>query len=442
MNSAALAEALTKATDTVAAAVGRGVLAEGGRLVAAHLGPGPYLVVADDHTWQAAGEAVTQALRAAGCQVAAPLIFPGEPVLYASYDNSIKIKDRLGSAIPVAVGAGTLNDLVKVAAFEARRDYVVFGTAASMDGYTGAGAPMSENGVKRTLNCKAPAVVVMDLDVVAAAPTHLTASGYGDLVAKIPGGADWILADYTKVEPINQAVWETVQSGVRSALSRPEELAAGNPEAFEGLVAGLCLSGLAMQAYGGTRPASGAEHYFSHLWELDGLGADRARPPSHGDKVAIGSLAMCAFYEALLARDLSAIDLAAAGAARQPWPEIEADIRALFAGALADHAVTETKAKYVAGDDLVARLRPLSEHWPQAQPKLRSQLLPVADLAEQLRRAGAPASPADIGLTFDDVRAMFPKAMYYRSRYTALDVAWELGLFDELVAEVFDTIWK
>jgi hypothetical protein len=31
--------------------------------------------------------------------------------------------------------------------------------------------------------------------------------------------------------------------------------------------------------------------------------------------------------------------------------------------------------------------------------------------------------------------------MYYRSRYTALDVAWELGLFEDLVAEVFEKIW-
>ena len=41
----------------------------------------------------------------------------------------------------------------------------------------------------------------------------------------------------------------------------------------------------------------------------------------------------------------------------------------------------------------------------------------------------------------EDVRALFPRAMYYRSRYTALDVAWELGLFEDLVAEVFEKIW-
>ncbi|HET7724421.1 MAG TPA: sn-glycerol-1-phosphate dehydrogenase, partial [Propionibacteriaceae bacterium] len=46
-------------------------------------------------------------------------------------------------------------------------------------------------------------------------------------------------------------------------------------------------------------------------------------------------------------------------------------------------------------------------------------------------------TPEDIGLTADDVRATFPKAMYYRSRYTVLDLAREAGWFDELVDEVF-----
>lgn len=442
MTSDVLIDALARATDTVAATVGRGVLAETEGLLASRLGPGPYKVIADENTWAAAGQAVQDSLVAAGTGLAEPLIFPGRPVLYASQDNADTIREALGDAVPVAVGAGTLNDLVKLAAFDLGRDYAVVGTAASMDGYTGSGAPMSKDGVKVTRACKAPAVVVMDLDVAAAAPGFLTASGYGDLAAKIPGGADWILADATGVEPIDADVWRLVQSGVATALADPDALAAGQPDAFAGLVEGLCLSGLAMQAYGGTRPASGAEHYFSHLWELEHLGADDDPPLSHGAKVAVGSMAMCAFYEALLNRDLRDIDVDAAAAARQPWEQIEADIRSRFTGALADHAVAETRVKYLAGPELADRLRPLAASWPEVTSRLRAQLLPVAELSDRLRRAGAPATPADIGLTFDDVRATFPRAMYYRSRYTALDVAWELGLFDELVEEVFDRIWR
>lgn len=442
MSDPILTEALARASDTKAALIGRGVLADSGELLVSRLGQGPFKLIADENTWEAAGVAVQDSLIAAGAALADPLIFPGRPVLHASRDNAETIREAMGDAVPVAVGAGTLNDLVKLAAFDLGRDYACIGTAASMDGYTGSGAPMSRDGVKVTLACRAPLVIVMDLDVAAAAPGHLTASGYGDLAAKIPGGADWILADVTGVEPIDQDVWRLVQSGVASAMATPDALAAGQPDAFQGLVSGLSLSGLAMQAYGGTRPASGAEHYFSHLWELAHLGEHDDPPLSHGAKVAIGSLAMCAFHQALLSRDLTRVDLDAAVAARQPWPEIEADIRRRFEGALAEHAVKETREKYLSGPDLAARLRPLVDGWETASARLRAQLLPVDELADRLRRAGAPSRPEDIGLTFQDVRDTFPRAMYYRSRYTALDVAWELGLFDDLVAEVFETIWR
>lgn len=48
-----------------------------------------------------------------------------------------------------------------------------------------------------------------------------------------------------------------------------------------------------------------------------------------------------------------------------------------------------------------------------------------------------PSRPEEIGLGVAEVRETFPRAMYYRSRYTVLDVAHEAGWFDELVAETF-----
>ena len=170
-----------------------------------------------------------------------------------------------------------------------------------------------------------------------------------------------------------------------------------------------------MQVYRGTRPASGADHYFSHLWELDHLGAENDPPLSHGFKVAIGTLAMCAFYERFLARDLTSLDIDAAVASWAPWDEVEADIRSRFSGALADNAVKETKLKYVDDDGLRDRLMTYVAKWEVLKPRLVDQLLPARQLQQMLRAAGAPARPEDIGLTAAQVRATFPKAMYYLS---------------------------
>jgi len=441
MNDDLIARGVAAASDTSVVQVGRGVVADTGTILRDSLFADgrDALVVADDRTWQAAGRAVQESLRAAGIRVHDPLVFPGHPVLYAALETCDVVQARLAEtgALGVAVGSGTINDLVKLASGRLEQPYAVVGTAASMDGYSGFGAPMSSQGVKVTMPCPAPAVVIIDLDVTAAAPPSMVASGYGDLSAKIPAGADWILSDTIGLDPIDPLAWQLVQSGVSEALSRPEALAAGDPDAYAGLVSGLVLSGLAMQVYRGTRPASGAEHYFSHLWELDHLGADWDPPLSHGHKVAIGTLAMSAFYERFLARDLAALDIEAAVSHWASWDVVEADIRSRFTGALADHAVGETAVKYVDPAGLRARLTRFVDAWGELRPRLEAQLVPARTLQTMLRSAGAPATPEEIGLSAEDVRTTFPRAMYYRSRYTVLDLAREAGWFDDLVAEVF-----
>ena len=93
-------------------------------------------------------------------------------------------------------------------------------------------------------------MVVADLDVLTAAPAIMTASGYGDLLGKVPAGADWIVADALGVDPIDPHVWDLVQGPLRAATARPAELAAGDRDAMLALVEGLMMSGLAMQVSG------------------------------------------------------------------------------------------------------------------------------------------------------------------------------------------------
>lgn len=438
---AGIEKGLAHADQTRVVEVGRGLLARTGAIVGEALGVGDasVLVVADERTWRAAGAVVDASLRASGLRVQEALIFPGTPALYAAYEHCETIRERLRAtgSVAVAVGAGTLNDLVKLASGELDQPYAVVGTAASMDGYTGFGAPMTRDGVKVTMPCPAPRVVIFDLDVAAAAPPTMVGSGYGDLSAKIPGGADWLLSDAVGWEPLHPLAWELVQGGVAEALARPDDLAAGDADAYAGLVNGLILSGLSMQVYGGTRPASGAEHYFSHLWELDHLGRDWDPPLSHGFKVAIGTLAMCAFYERFLARDVTADAVERAVATWPAWESIEADIRSRLTGSLVEHCVKETRAKYLDASALRERLTHVLDSWDTLKPRIQAQLVPARELQAMLKAAGAPSVPEDIGLTAGAVKDTFLSAAYYRSRYSVLDLARELGWFDELVDEVF-----
>jgi glycerol-1-phosphate dehydrogenase [NAD(P)+] len=200
--------------------------------------------------------------------------------------------------IPVAVGSGTINDLTKVASHLNNRQYMVVGTAASMDGYSAYGASITTAGSKDTVDCPAPKVVLADLGVIAKAPKVMNAWGYGDLLAKVVAGADWMLADAAGAEAIIPVAWEFVQDPLRSWVGSPDAIAGSEIGALHHLVNGLLMSGLAMQVTLSSRPASGAEHQFSHLWDMQHHTFNGVAP-SHGFKVGIGVLASLALQEYL-----------------------------------------------------------------------------------------------------------------------------------------------
>jgi glycerol-1-phosphate dehydrogenase [NAD(P)+] len=440
MDDGRIRSALEDATDTRDVLIGPGALEAVAELVGRSAGDRPAVVVADETTWRVAGERVQRRLEAAGRATAEPYRFPPGAFVYAQYENVERLREALAGhdAVPVAVGSGTLNDLVKRAAHELGRPYLTVATAASMDGYTAFGASIAKDGYKQTLTCPAPRAVVADLDVLTGAPAAMTASGYGDLLGKVTAGADWLVADALGVEPVDPGVWSLVQGPLRAAVGRPAELAVGDPAAMDSLIEGLVLSGLAMQAHASSRPASGAEHQFSHLWEMEGLGHDRRPPLSHGFKVGVGTVAVAALYERLLARDLAAVDAAAVRAA---WPtpeQVEAAVAAAHtAPGLATAAVAESLAKHAAPDRLERRLALLADRWPTLRDRLAAQLLPAARLAGMLAAAGCPTGPAELGLDRAAFRATYARARMIRRRYTVLDLAAETGLLDECVDELF-----
>jgi len=193
-----------------------------------------------------------------------------------------------------------------------------------------------------------------------------------------------------------------------------------------------------MQAASSSRPASGAEHQFSHLWEMEGHGHDWQPPLSHGFKVGVGSVAMAAFYERLLERDLSNLDIDAAVAKWPSWEEVEAAVRATHTTpGLDEAAVKESQAKYIDEATLRARLELLAERWPSIKERVSKQLLPPGELRDMLKAAGCPTGPADIKLDKQRFKETYTRAQMIRRRYTALDLANETGLLPELVEELF-----
>lgn len=421
--------------------IGRGVLAEAGAIYARHFS-GPVVLMADEKGWEAAGAGVEAAVASLGIPVRRHVIAARpRPKPTVELSDSLLAVLRPGET-PIAVGSGVMNDVVKHAAFKAGIPYMCVATAASMDGYTSAGAPLSDKGFKMTIPCRPAKVLLVDLDVLAAAPTEMTGWGYGDLAGKVPAGGDWMVADALGIESIDTVAWPMVQDGLKGWLSQPDLIAAGDRGAVEGLFMGLTLVGLAMEAYGSSRPASGADHQIAHLWEMDDLQYKGERV-SHGACVAVGTMTALRLYEWLLSRDLTKLDPTGRAAAAPSLADKEAEIRSCFgAGDIAERAIIETRAKHVEGAELKARLVLLRQVWPDLAARLRARLWTPDHMAQNLRRAKAPVEAEDIGVDQAYLHSTILKARFLRSRYTVLDLLDECGLLDQAATAILSGVAK
>ncbi len=433
-----LAQALAAARETSRLETGAGFLSRVPAVFRETFGEARAVVVADRNTWRAAGERVQQALGEAGVPTEPPFIYDDDG-LYAEHDYVVRLEEALAAhdAIPIAVGSGTLNDLTKLAAHRRGRRYLVVATAASMDGYTAYGSSITYQGSKQTFDCPAPLAVVADLDVIGAAPAAMNAWGYADLLAKVTAGADWILADALGVEPLDLQSWNMVQGGLGAALGDPEGVRRGDAGALEKLVEGLMLGGFAMQATRSSRPASGAEHQFSHLWDMQHH-THEGHAPSHGLKVGLATLAVTAFYEVMLAMPLEQLDVARCVAA---WPDAatwqhQADTHFTIPD-LREVALRETAAKADDAAVVQRQLETLQAVWPALQERLRLQLIPFTEVKARLRAAGAAVEPEAIGISRERLRASFLSAFFVRRRFTVLDLAVRAQVLDTGLAAVF-----
>jgi glycerol-1-phosphate dehydrogenase [NAD(P)+] len=426
--------ALAASRDTRALEMGRGALAAVPAVFGVRFPDKVPVVVGDVNTMRVAGSAVARML-AGGPP---PFVFE-DPDLYAEHRFVERLQSFLASndAIPVAVGSGTINDVTKLAAHRTGRQYLCVATAASMDGYTAYGSSITYKGSKQTFDCPAPVAVVADVDVIRAAPPELTAAGYADLLAKLTAGADWILAAALEVEPIHEHAWQTVQNGLADALADPVGARLGDPVAIERLTEGLMMGGFAMQATMTSRPASGAEHQFSHLWDMQHH-EHNGRPVSHGFKVGVATLAVARLYETLFERSHVPLSIDLAVDRWPTWDETTRRITDLFdIDELRDKAIEETRAKYVGPDVIRGQLERFRDVAPVLWGGLRGQLPPARQIEQMLGEVGAPTRPADIGISRRRLRDSFRLAYHIRRRFTVLDLAVRAGLLDECLAKMF-----
>ena len=189
-----IANAIKVATDTKVFEMGRGVSEMAPEVFKRYFPGRKAKIIADIHTWPVLGEMVYGLFVEAGIPVEKFIIMEEE--FHAEWEYIEMVDKELdGGYIAVSVGSGVINDLCKLCSHHHDQQYLTLPTAASVDGYSSFGASISYQNSKQTFSCPAPVAIIADIDVIAAAPKEMTAAGYADLAAKVPAGAEWMIAD-------------------------------------------------------------------------------------------------------------------------------------------------------------------------------------------------------------------------------------------------------
>jgi glycerol-1-phosphate dehydrogenase [NAD(P)+] len=445
-----LAECLKAADETRELLISRGCYAEIPALLKRFYRFSGVYLISDENTWEAAGKQVREILAGAGIPVWGELRFPASPRLHAEYFNITAIKEKLSAlpnpaeAVPIAIGGGTVNDLVKRAASEFKLRYFCIPTAASVDGYTAYGAAILYDGYKQTMSCPAPLALVAEPEVLAKAPAYLSSSGFGDLASKIIAGCDWIISDLAgplgapAAERIDKKVWNMTQPGLLDYLERSINAARGDSGAVIALFEALAITGFSMQAFKGSRPVSGSEHLFSHVWEMDDLSVDGV-PVTHGHKVTIGTLAATAYYELFFA-DPSAPPSPPGDYLRPGPSQRMAAVSSAFKGSRGHDLVVKTALEKYMDDAAVKRIREaVTDNYRELRDRVLARLLPYGKLRELLGRALCPLRPEIIGLSRSQAIAAARRAQMMRNKYCVLDLSWDLGVMETILSRMEDS---
>ena len=248
-------------------------------------------IICDENTYAAAGEEIKEIIpKGKFINLKSENLHANEIAVQNVYECLSVENDVL-----IALGSGTIHDITRYVAYNKDIPFISVPTAASVDGFVSTVAAMTWRGYKKTFTAVSPIYVVADTDIFKEAPYRLTASGVSDLIGKYTALVDWKISSIVIGEYICNKVCNMEIDAVNKLCECVDDLVLGKSEAYEQLMYALILSGLAMQIIGNSRPASGAEHHMSHLWEMEVI--NKHLDAYHGEKVSVGLILVMEEYK-------------------------------------------------------------------------------------------------------------------------------------------------
>ena len=408
--------------------IGRGAVESVPEMLAAMGRKRPF-VVCDQNTYEVAGRRVCEILDRAGVEHGLYVI-PGKRISPAEWE--------VGSALMhydprcdmlLGVGSGVVNDTCKVLAHAIGVPSAIVGTAPSMDGYASNSSSMEVNHVKVSLYNHAPVGILLDSEILAQAPMRMLWAGLGDMVAKYIAVCEWRISHIVTGEFYCESIAQMMRSALKKIVDASDGITKRDPEAIQSIAEGLVVAGMAMAYAEISRPASGLEHYFSHMWEMMAL--ERGVPYDlHGIQVGVGTVLSMKLYRKIrqIQPDRAKAEAHMKAFSRADW---EAQVRRIFGKTAGEIIAIEDKTHKNDPARHAKRLDNLVNHWDEILKIIDEELPDYDALYQTMAKTGMPMRPSEIDVPMDDVVDAFIGARDIRDKYLSCSFLWDLGLTDE-----------
>lgn len=410
-------------------AVGRGVLSRLPEFIRTCNGTKPF-VIADLNTFAAAGAQVCRILEEAGLPYVSYILPRKTPEPDELSIGMVAAHFQPSCDLILCIGSGVINDIGKLIGHITGRKQIIVATAPSMDGYASATSSMLVDGLKVSLPTKCPDVILGDVDILKNAPMHMLRSGLGDMLAKYVAIAEWRISHLITGEYYCERVAQLIRLALKKCVDHAEGLLRRDEAAVEAVFEGLIIGGVAMAYAGMSRPASGVEHYFAHVWDMRGLEFDLP-VDLHGILCAVGTLTSVRLYETLadMKPDPARAEAFVKAFDYEGWKE---QLRS-FLGKSAETMISleEKEGKYNKATH-PRRLQTILDNWEGILQILREELPPSEELERLMASIGLPADLSSLGMDPTCLAMTFRATKDIRDKYILSRLAWDLGVLEEL----------
>ncbi len=387
-------------------------------------------ILCDRTTYRVAGEQACKILEQAGYAYLLHVLPSDTPEPDEEAIGSAVLHFDTSCDVVLGVGSGVVNDIAKILCRISARPYVIFGTAPSMDGYASATSSMARDGLKMSVDSMCPNVIMGELDILCQAPDKMLQAGLGDMLAKFTSICEWKISHLINGEYYCEDMAQLVRKARNACVENAPKLMQRDKEAVKAVFEGLVIGGVAMNFAGLSRPASGAEHYFSHLWDMRGLEFGTT-VDLHGIQCAVSTLYVTRLLEQLLEKTPNREKALAYAAQFDVDAWHEALKKLLGKGADAMVALEKKEGKYSV-EKHAKRLERIIEVWDDIKSVIREGLPTAAEVEALLDTIGAPKSAADLGQDESLLPTIFAATKDLRDKYVVSRLCWDLGIIDEM----------